>query len=134
MSQKIHDLKILKHFATPVLEGTKTFEVRKDDRGYKKNDILRFHVTQPNGDPEPDHRLNGRQYLITYILDMSQLGIEDYVVLGIRPLKDASDHVGEIMTRMCNEYCKYPDTWDEEEKGCELSDSGICDNCPMNDL
>ncbi|MBR4182474.1 MAG: DUF3850 domain-containing protein [Lachnospiraceae bacterium] len=134
MSQKIHDLKILKHYATPVLEGIKTFEVRKDDRGYKKNDILRFHVTQPNGDPVPDHRLNGRQYLITYILDMSQLGIEEYVVLGIKPFQDTPDHVGEIMMRMCNEYCKYPDTWDEEEKGCELSDSGICDNCPMNDL
>ena len=44
-------------------------------------------------------------------------------------IKQLEDMAEEI----CNNYCKYPDTWDEEKDG-ELSDSDICQNCPLSRL
>lgn len=35
-----HELKILPDYYDAVLLGTKTFEIRKDDRGFKKGDTL----------------------------------------------------------------------------------------------
>lgn len=35
---------------------------------------------------------------------------------------------------MCQNYCKYPDIWDEEKEGIELCESDICANCPLNRL
>lgn len=40
----------------------------------------------------------------------------------------------DIANKICDEYCKYPDTWDEEKEGCELCDSEICKNCPVGRL
>ena len=40
----------------------------------------------------------------------------------------------EIADEICEKYCKYPDTWDEEKEGMELSESEICQNCPLNRL
>lgn len=37
---KIHELKILPEYFEKVLDGSKTFELRKDDRGFKVGDIL----------------------------------------------------------------------------------------------
>ena len=38
----------------------------------------------------------------------------------------------EIASEICERYCKYPDTWDEEKEGCDLSESDICKNCPLS--
>ena len=40
----------------------------------------------------------------------------------------------EVVDDICNNYCKWPEKWDEEKEGKELSDSEICDNCPLNKL
>ena len=40
----------------------------------------------------------------------------------------------EIANDICSNYCKYPDTWDEEKEGCELAESEICKNCPLSRL
>ena len=40
----------------------------------------------------------------------------------------------DIAERMCNEYCKYPEQWNEEAAGVELSESDICLTCPLNRL
>ena len=37
----------------------------------------------------------------------------------------------ENAAEMCDKYCKYPETWDEEKDG-QLCDSEICENCPLN--
>lgn len=39
-----------------------------------------------------------------------------------------------IAEAMCNNYCKWPDLWDEEAEGMELMDSEHCTNCPLNKL
>lgn len=50
-------------------------------------------------------------------------------------IKTASEIIEEVKTDICNHYCKYPDTWDEEKEGCELIDSTICSKeCPLNRL
>lgn len=44
------------------------------------------------------------------------------------------DILHEVIEEVCNKYCKYPDTWDEEKEGCTLDKSEICENCPLNRL
>lgn len=49
--------------------------------------------------------------------------------------KCVSKVLEEVKTDICNNYCKYPDTWDEEKEGCELSESEVCNSrCPLNRL
>lgn len=45
-----------------------------------------------------------------------------------------SEIIKEVIEEVCNKYCKYPDIWDEDYEGVELSDSDICQNCPLNKL
>lgn len=44
----IHELKELPQFFELVLLGIKNFELRKDDRGFQKNDILRLQEWDGN--------------------------------------------------------------------------------------
>lgn len=57
--------------------------------------------------------------------------------IDVRPTKHEgkktiSSQLQEIVEEFCNDYCKHPYTWDEEKEGCELSESDICANCPLN--
>ena len=46
-----------------------------------------------------------------------------------------TEQIESIKEQMCNDYCKYPDTWDAEKEGCELWDSDLCaKECPLNRL
>ncbi len=42
--------------------------------------------------------------------------------------------VNDVIEDICSNYCKYPDTWDEEAEGVQLTESDICRNCPLNKL
>lgn len=42
--------------------------------------------------------------------------------------------IEEVKEQICNDYCRYPREWDEEEQGCDLSESETCANCPLNRL
>ena len=87
----IHDLKIDRRFADAIHEGRKTFEVRRNNRGFNAGDRVRFTVVKPGAAfvlPCDDHPLNGAVYRITYVL--SGWGIEEgYVVFSITPDNDA---------------------------------------------
>ena len=48
--------------------------------------------------------------------------------------KSIVEILDEVVDDICNNYCKWPEKWDEEKEGKELSDSEICDNCPLNKL
>lgn len=39
-----------------------------------------------------------------------------------------------IKERMCDQYCKWPEQFDEEAEGCELSESEHCAHCPLMEL
>ena len=43
------------------------------------------------------------------------------------------DKTGEIIEKICDKYCKYPEVWDEEKEGKTLQEA-VCDSCPLNDL
>lgn len=70
---QIHRLKIERPFLAALLEGSKTFEVRFNDRGYQAGDILSF-ATNEHGTVTFD---------VTYVL--SGWGIQPgHVVMGVR--------------------------------------------------
>lgn len=54
--------------------------------------------------------------------------------IGRVKMKTISQQLEEVVNEICNHYCKYPDIWDEEKEGCELSESEVCTNCPLNRL
>ena len=77
-----HNLKILSAFADDVLMGYKSFEVRENDRDFKKGDTVRFIAVDKRG-KELHHKISTKIYEITYVL--SGWGIKNgYVVFGIR--------------------------------------------------
>lgn len=81
-----HNIKILETFSASVLNGDKPFEIRKNDRGYQKGDMIRFNVVDDWG-LHVGSELNKHTYRITYVL--SGWGIsEGYVALGIRREED----------------------------------------------
>ena len=86
MKTKKHNLKLLKVFADDVLNGNKTFEVRYNDRGFQKGDLIEFSVIEKGvvNDYNVDHALNGKRFEITYVLNGWGLK-ENYVVLAIKP-------------------------------------------------
>lgn len=45
-----------------------------------------------------------------------------------------TEKLEEVKDRICSEFCKYPYERDEEKEGCELCDSEVCANCPLNEL
>lgn len=91
----IHELEIRREFADAVLSGEKTFEIRFNDRGFQKGDLVRFHVesaaTIYAGDielnPNP-HPIEEEVFEITYVLNGWALE-NGYVVFGIR--REAGD-------------------------------------------
>ena len=93
-----HNIKIRLQYADAIIDGRKTFEVRKNDRGYNAGDKVKFEVISDDGELDlyydgelgmhyPLHPLNNAIYEITYV--HSGLGLEkDYVVFGIKEYKE----------------------------------------------
>ena len=80
---KTHEIKLDYEFQEAVLSGEKSFEVRYNDRGYQKGDLVKFHVINRKNVVEP---LDDKVYEITYVL--SGWHIEPgYVVFGIKEVK-----------------------------------------------
>lgn len=81
-----HRLKIQEQYADAVLNGTKTFEVRKNDRGYEVGDEIVFDVVTNEGyavGAAARCPLNGVTYRIDYILDDFEGLAQKYVALAI---------------------------------------------------
>lgn len=76
-----HELKILPQYFQAVWDGTKNFELRRNDRDYKVGDILllREYV---NG----EYTGSFLRVIVTYILkDCSEYGLDkDYCILSFR--------------------------------------------------
>ncbi|MCF3107296.1 DUF3850 domain-containing protein [Niabella sp. CC-SYL272] len=82
----VHELKTHPKYFSALLAGSKTFEVRKNDRDYKIGDELLLKEYDPDDDeivPEPyTGRILHRR--IDYILHGGQYGIEPgYCVMSI---------------------------------------------------
>lgn len=80
---KVHRLKTIKPFHSDVWCGRKTFEVRKDDRGYEVGDYLVLDEYEGGKYTEAKPLVR----IVDYLLRGGQFGIEPgYVVLGIDKL------------------------------------------------
>lgn len=44
--------------------------------------------------------------------------------------KFQSSLMEDIASEICDYYCKYPDTWDEDKEGRSMIDA-ICNHCPL---
>ena len=76
-----HELKIEPHYLEALISGDKTFEVRFNDRGYQKGDVLQFHG------------YNAKEEWTTFETEVtyvhSDLGMApNYVVLAIKSLNE----------------------------------------------
>ena len=78
----IHELKILPEYFNDVLSGKKTFEIRKNDRPFKKGDLLALNEYVPK-----NKAYTGASCLvyIDYILDNADYCKSGYVVMSIKP-------------------------------------------------
>ena len=95
---KLHELKIKHEYLVEIALGNKMFELRKNDRDYQVNDLIRF-INIPG--PKSDYTLerincdnevyigDNTLYRITYVLkDVPEYGLDkDYCILGIKKLE-----------------------------------------------
>ncbi len=76
----VHELKILDCYYKAVVNGTKTFEIRKNsDRGFQKGDVINLVETEQTrwGPRETGNSVNA---VITYVTNYEQK--DDYVVFS----------------------------------------------------
>lgn len=81
-----HRLKVFIKYADAIMNGTKTFEIRKNDRNFKVGDKIVFDVVSNEGisiGAAARHPLNGQTYRIDYILDDFEGLAQKYVALAI---------------------------------------------------
>ena len=81
---KKHELKILPQYFQAVLDGIKTFELRKDDRDYQRGDIL--VLREWDGE-----RYTGSEICVKLtgiVQNVGKYGLKyGYVIMGIRHLE-----------------------------------------------
>ena len=77
----IHELKILPKYFDDVKIGQKTFEVRKNDRGFKEGDMLALNEF----DPIKGYTGNSIVVYVDYIMNDPEYIKEGYVIMGIKP-------------------------------------------------
>ncbi len=83
----LHDLKLREEFFDAVRNKVKTFEIRKDDRGFKVGDTIIFTLVRDiDGNPTmiPETHFKA---VITYIATHSDFAVgipEGYVVMAIK--------------------------------------------------
>ena len=78
-----HNLKIKNKYYDAIRNGTKTFEIRKNDRNYQVGDRIKFTPIADEANIIIPH--NPNEYIITYVFNGGEYGLdEEYCVFGIR--------------------------------------------------
>lgn len=97
----VHELKIKECYWKDVWNGRKTFEIRKNDRGYKIGDVIHFHPIDDNGNEisiEKEFNDKYNNYLITYVFEGGEYGLDkDFCVFGIRQWIQFEDKDEELI-------------------------------------
>lgn len=79
-----HELKILPKYFRAVDNGSKLFEIRKNDRDFHEGDIVILNEWNPDDERYTDRSINK---VIGFITDYAQK--EDYVVFSLIDLKNS---------------------------------------------
>lgn len=83
---KTHKLKLNIEFCDDVMNGIKTFEIRKNDRGFQTGDRIVFVPVEGGLKTKTYHPIETKEYVITYVLN--EWGLErGYVALAIKEVK-----------------------------------------------
>lgn len=83
---KLHELKCWSGSFLNLALGTKTFEFRRDDRGYEVGDVLYLREWIPESNR---HTGNALLRTVTYKLEGGQFGLpEGFCVLSLVPTRD----------------------------------------------
>ena len=86
-----HELKILPQYFKAVQDGSKTFEIRKNDRGFKVGDTLVLKEWEYIKGKYVEEGYTGNKIKkeISYILEGGQYGLEKgYCILGLKDLEE----------------------------------------------
>lgn len=93
-TQRLHELKTWPQQFAALLDGSKPYEVRVDDRGFAVGDLLRLAEWDYAAE-----RYTGRETTrrVTHILEPGTFGLRPgYVVLSLAPVDDADADVVTI--------------------------------------
>jgi len=86
-----HDLKIWPEYFIAILVGSKTFEIRNNDRNFRVRDILHLQEWDPKTEKYTGQAMKMK---VTFVMNMTLFGIENLVAMSIIPYfdntKDAS--------------------------------------------
>ncbi|MEZ2410588.1 DUF3850 domain-containing protein [Bosea sp. RCC_152_1] len=89
----VHELKTWPVYFDAVARGEKTFEVRRDDRGFQKGDIVRLR--RWNTEWQGYDKTPPIECEIAWILTGGQHGVEPgYVVLALQATRPAKENEG----------------------------------------
>jgi hypothetical protein len=85
---KTHNLKIWPQWFDAVRVGSKTFEIRKNDRGFAVGDLLVLEEFRPGVGTYTDRKITRR---VTYLIEGDDGGelmglVEGYCALGLGPV------------------------------------------------
>lgn len=84
---KVHELKAWPEPFRAMQSGLKTFEFRRDDRGYAAGDMLYLWEWDPHTETRTDSDPILR--VVTYVLHGGRFGVpEGYCVMGLREATD----------------------------------------------
>lgn len=82
---KVHHLKCWPEYFAQLVQGSKKFELRLNDRGFAVGDILVFHEFDPSNQQYSQKR---QGFKIDYILEGDILGlVPGYCIMSISPVK-----------------------------------------------
>lgn len=85
-----HPLKTVNPHFSNVWDGKKTFEVRKDDRGFRVGDYLNLIEYDPTGQTNPNRFISAEVIHILAAADFPD-GVKDgYVVMSINVIAKAA--------------------------------------------
>lgn len=78
-----HNIKILETYVPAILDGSKTFEIRYNDRGYQRGDYVVFQAVNNKG-KKICSAINGKRYKIKFLVH--GFGLQNgWCVFGIEP-------------------------------------------------
>lgn len=84
----IHQLKIESNYFRKIIEGVKTFEVRKNDRDFHTGDYLGMNEITDHPCNESGERKETGNFVLVRVLDVlkdNRFVKEGYVIMSIRP-------------------------------------------------
>ena len=103
---KTHSLKINYDYYLAIKQGFKQFEIRKNDRDFKKGDFIKFVVLLKEGNALSE---DTETYEITYMLkDVPQYGLKDgYCILGIKKISNEISELDLKALEIIKEHVRY---------------------------